>query len=481
MSTVLIFVFDGLQPSQVNTRLTPNLSAFADGGVNFANHHSIFPTVTRVNCSSIVTGMSAGGHGMHGNRFAIVDFDSNQAIMALKPEFEQVVEAGMPVLLAPTLGEILGRHGKEFVSVVVGTTGNAYLHNPTAEVSGGATIHREFTLPSELHESIVNRFGPWPEEVLPNTAMLAQARRVLTEYVLPERMPAVALIWGAEPDSTQHATGVGSSQSDIALKEADEQFGSLMQWLQETGRADDTDIFVVSDHGASTVSASAGIEAWVKEAGFPAAGEPGGVIVAQNGGAALFYTPPGDMDTANRLAAWLMAQPWCGTVTASDAVAGIPGTLPASLAGTEGSRAPDLTVSFRWETNANETGYPGMIPSTYGGPGKGQHGSMSQMEIRNILFASGPSFKSNITLETPSGNQDLAPTILKILGIEGDNGMDGRVLAEALVDGPSAADVNWSTKTHQAELDLGGEVYRQQIKVSTVGTTSYLDEGNRVD
>jgi hypothetical protein len=59
--------------------------------------------------------------------------------------------------------------------------------------------------------------------------------------------------------------------------------------------------------------------------------------------------------------------------------------------------------------------------------------------------------------------------------------MDGRVLAEALVDGPSAADVNWSTKTHQAELDLGGEVYRQQIKVSTVGTTSYLDEGNRVD
>ena len=95
--------------------------------------------------------------------------------------------------------------------------------------------------------------------------------------------------------------------------------------------------------------------------------------------------------------------------------------------------------------------------------------------------ARGPSFKSNIRLETPSGNQDLAPTILKILGIDGDNGMDGRVLAEALVDGPDAADVDWSTETHQAEYDLGGEIYRQQIKVSTVGTTSYLDEGNRVD
>ena len=90
MSTVLIFVFDGLQPSQVNPKMTPNLSAFAAGGVNFANHHAVFPTVTRVNCSSIVTGMNTGAHGMHGNSFAVVDFDPDQAISALKPEFDQI-------------------------------------------------------------------------------------------------------------------------------------------------------------------------------------------------------------------------------------------------------------------------------------------------------------------------------------------------------------------------------------------------------
>ena len=205
------------------------------------------------------------------------------------------------------------------------------------------------------------------------------------------------------------------------------------------------------------------------------------MIVAHNGGTALFYTPPGDIATAQRLATWLMAQPWFGTITASDAVAGIPGTLPASLVGNQGPRAPELTVSFLWDSSPNGAGYNGRVYATGGEPGTGQHGSMSRHEMHNILFAGGPSFRSNLKLDTPSGNLDLAPTILKILGIDGDNGMDGRVLAEALVDGPDAADVDWSTETHQAEYDLGGEVYRQQIKVSTVGTTSYLDEGNRVD
>jgi hypothetical protein len=59
--------------------------------------------------------------------------------------------------------------------------------------------------------------------------------------------------------------------------------------------------------------------------------------------------------------------------------------------------------------------------------------------------------------------------------------MHGRVLEEALVGGPDAADVEWSTELHSAEHNLGEQVYRQQIKISTVGTTSYVDEGNRVD
>ena len=484
MSSILVFVFDGLQPAQVNSRLMPNLSALAAAGVAFTNHHSVFPTVTRVNVASMVTGLNPGGHGLAGNRLMIRDFDPHRAISAMEPELSQIAKAGRPVLFAPTLAEILSQHGQEYVAIGVGTSGNAFLHNPNADDSTdrrvGATIHPTFALPRELHESLIDRFGQWPEESQPNTSRLAHAVRILTEYVLPERRPAVALIWSSEPDKSQHAAGVGSSLSDQAIKEADGQFGDLMRWLRESGQAEDTDIIVLSDHGYSTISDTVDIEALLREAGFPPGGESGGVVVAQNGGAALFYTQPGDATTAERLAAWLMAQPWCGTVTASDAVAGIPGTLPASLVGNQGPRAPELTVSFHWVSSPNEAGYNGKVYAAGGAPGTGQHGSMSRHEINGVMFASGPSFKSNLRLDTPSGSMDLAPTILKLLGISGDWDMHGRVLEEALAGGPSPNEVEWSTEVHQAEHTLGGHAYRQQIKISRVGSTTYVDEGNRL-
>jgi arylsulfatase A-like enzyme len=481
MPSVLVFVFDGLQPSQVNPRLMPNLAAFAAAGVTFTNHHAVFPTVTRVNCSSMVTGMDPGGHGLAGNRLLIRDFDPDNAMGAMEPELTRVAEAGVPVLLAPTLAQILSEHGKEYVAIGVGTSGNAFLHNPTAEDSGGATIHPTFALPRDLHESLIDRFGAWPEESVPNTSRLAHAVRIMTEYVLPERMPAVALIWSSEPDKAQHAAGVGSSLANTAVKEADGQFGDVLQWLREAGRLEDTDIIVASDHGYSTISEAIAVESLVREAGFPPGGEPGGVVVAQNGGAVLFYTPPGDLDTAQRLAAWLMAQRWCGALMASDAVAGIPGTLPASLVGDQGPRAPELTMSFRWDSAENEAGYPGTVYSTYGEPGAGQHGSMSRHEMNNILFAGGPSFRSRLMSEIPSGNLDLAPTILRILGISEGVEMRGRVLEEALDGGAGGDDIDWTSDVHYAEFSVGTEIYRQQIKVSTVGVTSYVDEGNRVD
>ena len=63
MHTVLIVVFDGLQPTQVNPGLMPNLSEYAARGVTFSRHHPVYPTVTRTNAASMVTGRVPGGHG----------------------------------------------------------------------------------------------------------------------------------------------------------------------------------------------------------------------------------------------------------------------------------------------------------------------------------------------------------------------------------------------------------------------------------
>ena len=478
MGSVLIVGIDGLQPAQVTPERMPNLAAFAAEGVTFDNHHPVFPTVTRSNVVSMLTGRYPGGHGLAANTVAIREFDPDRAIPAMRPELTEVAQVAGRVLLAPNLADILGDHGKEFMAVGVGSNGNAFLQNPNAVRSGGATVHPEFCLPHGLHDEIIARFGPWPVEGSPNEERLAHGVRILTEYVLPEREPAVAVFWSSEPDKSQHAAGVGSELAARALAAADRQFGRLLGWLEEAGRDSVTDVVVVSDHGYSTVTDTVDIQALVRQAGFPPGGRPGGVIVAPNGAAVLFYVQKSERDTADRLAAWLMGQPWCGAMVASEALGEIPGTLPAALVGTEGPRAPDLAMSFRWDSKPNQAGFAGHVYSASGAPGLGMHGSMSRHDQRCVLIARGPSLKRGLSLDTPSGNVDLAPTVLEILGVDGGEGMDGRVLEEALVGRPGPGPQGWATESSVARRTVAGGVYRQSITVSRVGTTTYVDEGS---
>ena len=478
MHTVLIVVFDGLQPAQVNPGLMPNLSEYAARGVTFSHHHPVYPTVTRANAASMVTGRVPGGHGLAANTLMILDFDPWRTIPALEPQLAQVQRQTGQVLIAPTLADILSQQGEEYIAIGVGTSGNAYVHNPNADQSGGATIHPDFTLPYSLNEELIARFGPWPSESRPNTARMAHAVRIMAEYILTERKPRVALIWSSEPDKSQHDAGVGSELSNRAVIEADDQFGKLIRWLEATGLASETDVMVVSDHGYSTITEAVNVEALLREATFPTVDQPGGVAVANNGGSALFYTHDQDRATAEGLAEWLMAQPWCGPVVASDAVGDIPGTLPAFLVGDQGPRAPEITMSFQWNRVPNAAGYAGYVYSTGGQSGQGQHGSMSRQELQNVLFGWGPSFKRRCTVLAPSGNIDLAPTVLRILGIDSPVLMDGRVLKEALIGGPRVDRVDWSSELYNGERRSSQQVYRQQIKVSLVGDTVYLDEGS---
>lgn len=478
MTNVILVVFDGLQPTQVTPKLMPNLARFAAEGVTGGNHHAVFPTVTRANVASIVTGHHPGAHGLTGNMLVIPEFDPHRAINALEPTLTEVA-ARHPVLLQPTLGDILHQHGHEYIAVGTGTSGNAYLQNPNAETSGGATIHPDFCLPRSLHGEITGRFGPWPDRREPSSAKMARAVEIFTEYVLAERQPAVSLLWFSEPDSSQHAHGVGSGEAVDAVREADTQFGRLLTRLDEQELSSETNVIVVSDHGYSTISEVIDIEAELRGAGFPPPrrsrenGNPGGVAVAPNGGSALFYTSG---DTTERLAGWLTAQPWCGALVASGAAGDVPGALPAGIIGLEGPRAPSLAMSFRWDSTANRAGFPGRAYSTNLGPGQGQHGSMSRHETRNVFFARGPAFNRAAAVATPTGNVDLAPTILRLLGLPGAEAMHGRVFDETLRDGPDA--VEWRTETREAERDTPSGRYSQAITVSRAGRTLYVDEGS---
>ena len=77
----------------------------------------------------------------------------------------------------------------------------------------------------------------------------------------------------------------------------------------------------------------------------------------------------------------------------------------------------------------------------------------------------------------PTSNADAFPTILRILGLESDSPVDGRVIEEALVGGPEPDEVFVSTGILEGTADLGDVTYRQELQVSWVDSASYLDKG----
>ena len=79
------------------------------------------------------------------------------------------------------------------------------------------------------------------------------------------------------------------------------------------------------------------------------------------------------------------------------------------------------------------------------------HGSMSPWNIRNAGLAWGVDFKKRVAVRTPSGNVDLAPTILCLLGLGEAGGLDGRVLAEAMEGGPDPEQMAVKTRVHMVD------------------------------
>ena len=108
-------------------------------------------------------------------------------------------------------------------------------------------------------------------------------------------------------------------------------------------------------------------------------------------------------------------------------------------------RAPDLLLTFPWSSDANAFGVAGSdIACTSGGAKlyASDHGSMSPWNVRSTCLAWGVDFKRGATAPAPAGNVDVAPTILHLLGLDDRAGIDGRVLTEALLDGPDP-DRSW--------------------------------------
>src|SRR5262249_39811355 len=126
--THLVIVVDGLRPDYVTAEVMPRLTRLGQRGIVFTAHHAVFPTVTRVNVSSFVTGAYPETHGILGNTIYIPSVDAGKGLdTGARANLEAVARAEGRLITAPTLGEILAQQGKKLLAVSSGSTGSSFL------------------------------------------------------------------------------------------------------------------------------------------------------------------------------------------------------------------------------------------------------------------------------------------------------------------------------------------------------------------
>ena len=150
MKKILIVGLDGLQMNQINHLQAPNLNKFKNNGFSFENHHSTFPTVTRSNAASIVTGVNPGTHGIVGNTMVFRDYDSEIILPVLYSEMLDLYNRTGEILLVPSLSEILSDNGLSFMVLNSGTSGNAIIQNTEIIKNKQTTIHRDINLDKNM-------------------------------------------------------------------------------------------------------------------------------------------------------------------------------------------------------------------------------------------------------------------------------------------------------------------------------------------
>lgn len=182
----------------------------------------------------------------------------------------------------------------------------------------------------------------------------------------------------------------------------------------------------------------------------------GAIVVAANAGSDYLFVPDHNADSVKTAVVSLQSRLQFGAIFVSDRYGEITGTLPMSLIETENGlngRAPDIIVSFSYDESVAVAGKPGIIYASSVNR-RGDHGSFSPSDTHISLLVSGPDFKGGFEDTLPTANVDIAPTLARILNFSMP-GVQGRVLEEALVGGPSVGEYAVARKTERSSIRRG--------------------------
>jgi arylsulfatase A-like enzyme len=289
---VVIFVADGLRSALVSPETAPEMAALRAEGVDFANSHSLYPTVTTPNASAIATGHGLGDTGDFGNViFTRTRADPDTPALLTSLENDVVLGRMNALFQGDYLHETsllaaaraagfataaIGKLGPTAIQDVTARAGESIIVDDATEHPGGLPLAPDFKAalvaagidPAAEDRGLNGDPGDYMRSGVkkPNTVQqdwFVSVAKVALERFKAAGKPFVLVFWSRDPDGTQHFNGdslnslepgVNGPTSLAAVRNADDDLRALRGALRRLGLEDTTDIILTADHGFSTIA-----------------------------------------------------------------------------------------------------------------------------------------------------------------------------------------------------------------------------------
>jgi len=294
---VILFVADGLRSGIVTADTAPELAEVRTQGVDFANSHSLYPTITTPNASAIATGHRIGDTGDFGNNLyegpqplgfpvgsviAGLEDDASLTLMNRRYDGDFLTETSL----------LAAARDRGFSTAAIGKLGPTSIQDVTRRDGLGTIVIDDSTglpppdgiplapdvaqaikalgLPTTAPDRGLNSDpGAYnmPGVHVANVEQQDWFAKVATEVILPRfkaaQRPFVLVFWSRDPDGTQHnqgdslnslTPGINGPTTMAAIRNASSDLGRLRAALKRLGLDKTTDVVVTADHGFSTIS-----------------------------------------------------------------------------------------------------------------------------------------------------------------------------------------------------------------------------------
>ena len=370
------------------------------------------------------------------------------------------------------MAELLAQKGKTMRVLCANSAGSTRLQNMHADRYPGhlnACIHAlEKAIPINERNRLLQHSPATMPLTFPDFAAQSEMLDILFRDELNngvQNLADMTVFWIGEPDHSSHEIGLKSELTERARTHADKLFGRIYDWWLKEGRSRNVQLVTMSDHGHGEIAGHVDFVGILRQAGCTVVTDQeilGGAdpsdaeMVLVGDYTAGLWVKDNSVENLTKIAQILTSDPGVGLVFSQpneqyrDAVAGrVPGTLSEALVFSESVRGPDLRIVGRGD---NSTGR--ILSGGHYSLGCGNHGGLTPAELHANLSCAGTAFTQQTRRhKAPAGHDDLAKTILTLMGAEA-NHSPARVLDEALKDDVDESYGVFTLRLSQGKLSM---------------------------